>query len=186
MKKFFKKVLTFSYLRCIIVTYSYEQPQNELRTECKNKKQKQTKNKRKLKEKSIMTKSIKTRIISIATAALMTLSLATATMASASAATVDTTSVSASQSTTIKLNLSSEWKMHNARFAAYFFNKDTGANTWANVSCNGYMGNYASVYGGQRLEQDCRPQAQRPQRRLHNQRLGARSRVIKAYHLTFS
>ena len=37
--------------------------------------------------------------------------------------------------------------MHNARFAAYFFNKDTGANTWANVSCNGYMGNYASVYG---------------------------------------
>ena len=94
-----------------------------------------------------MTKSIKTRIISIATAALMTLSLATATMASASAATVDTTSVSASQSTTIKLNLSSEWKMHNARFAAYFFNKDTGANTWANVSCNGYMGNYASVYG---------------------------------------
>ena len=33
LKKSFKKVLTFSYLRCIIVTYSDEQPQNELRTE---------------------------------------------------------------------------------------------------------------------------------------------------------
>ena len=43
LKKSFKKVLTFSCLGCIIVTYSDEQPQNELRTECKNKKQKQTK-----------------------------------------------------------------------------------------------------------------------------------------------
>ena len=33
LKKTFKKVLTFSYLGCIIVTYSDEQPQNELRTE---------------------------------------------------------------------------------------------------------------------------------------------------------
>ncbi len=78
-----------------------------------------------------MTKSIKTRIISIATAALMTLSVATATMASASAATVEGTSVSASQSTTVKVNLSTEWKTHNARYAAYFFNEYTGENAWA-------------------------------------------------------
>ncbi|MBQ1438015.1 MAG: hypothetical protein IIZ07_08805, partial [Ruminococcus sp.] len=94
-----------------------------------------------------MTKSIKTRIISIATAALMTLSVATATMASASAATVEGTSVSASQSTTIKVNLSDEWKMHNAHFGAYFFNEYTGANTWAKVDCRGYMGNSVTVNG---------------------------------------
>ena len=94
-----------------------------------------------------MTKSIKTRIISIATAALMTLSVATATMASASAATVEGTSVSASQSTTIKVNLSDEWKMHNAHFGAYFFNEYTGENAWADVKCSGYMGSYATAYG---------------------------------------
>ena len=94
-----------------------------------------------------MTKSIKTRIISIATAALMTLSVATATMASASAATVEGTSVSASQSTTVKVNLSTEWKTHNARYAAYFFNEYTGENAWADVKCSGYMGSYATAYG---------------------------------------
>ena len=94
-----------------------------------------------------MTKSIKTRIISIATAALMTLSVATATMASASAATVEGTSVSAYQNTTIKVNLSDEWKMHNANFGAYFFNEYTGANAWTKVDCRGYMGNYASING---------------------------------------
>ena len=94
-----------------------------------------------------MKKSIKKRIISIATAALMTLSVATATMASASAATVEGTSVSAYQNTTIKLNISSEWKMHNANFGAYFYNEYTGANAWAKVDCKGYMGNYASISG---------------------------------------
>ena len=94
-----------------------------------------------------MTKSIKTRIISIATAALMTLSVATATMAYASAATVAGTSVSAYQNTTIKVNLSDEWKTHNAHFGAYFYNEYTGANAWAKVSCNGYAGNYASISG---------------------------------------
>ena len=94
-----------------------------------------------------MKKSIKTRIISIATAALMTLSVATATMASASAATVEGTSVSAYQNTTIKLNISDEWKTHNAHFGAYFYNEYTGANAWAKVTCSGYMGNYTSISG---------------------------------------
>ena len=157
MKKLLKKVLTFSYLGCIIVTYSDEQLQNELRTEesleniettiTKTKNKNKQKNKRKIKGEIKMKKSIKTRIISIATAALMTLSVATATMASASAATVEGTSVSAYQNTTVKVNLSTEWKTHNARYAAYFFNEYTGENAWADVKCSGYMGSYATAYG---------------------------------------
>ena len=42
MKKTLKKVLTFLQLRCIIVTYSDEQPGNELRTKCKYKNKTET------------------------------------------------------------------------------------------------------------------------------------------------